>query len=77
MNTFSFNEFQTKFLKSVLLMNHLGNEMQMQHDLAARHGTALTEVFLTHDNVRVQVHGEMVKRGHEYYPEFRLSKIKQ
>ena len=75
LNTYSFDDFQIKFLKSVLLMNHLGNTIQIQHDEAAMHETAITKAFLTPEGVKVQVYGEMVKRGDEYYPEFRIYKI--
>ena len=77
LNTYTFDEFQTKFLKSALLMNHLGNAIQHQHNEAAMHETAITKAFLTPEGVKVQVYGEMVKRGNEYYPEFRIYKIKE
>ena len=64
-------------MKSALLMNHLGNAIQHQHNEAAMHETAITKAFLTPEGVKVQVYGEMVKRGNEYYPEFRIYKIKE
>lgn len=72
---FTFEDFQEKFLYSVILMNKMENYQEMNHNLAAEKDTALTEPFLTPDGVRVQVYGKMVQRGDELRPEFRMAKV--
>lgn len=75
MHSYSFDEFQLKFLYSVILMNKLQNALESNHDIAGRRKAALTRAFYTPDGVKVQVYGEMVKRGDTFYPELRLVKI--
>lgn len=75
--SYSFDEFQQKFLYSVILMNKLQNALESNHDKAGSKNTALTHAFYTPDGVKVQVYGEMVKRGDSFYPELRLVKIKE
>lgn len=50
---FTFEDFQEKFLYSVILMNKMENYQELNHNLAAEKDTALTEPFLTPDGVRV------------------------
>lgn len=76
MKTLSFDEFQSLFLYSVILMNKMQNAMEANHDMAAHYNTALTNVFTTPDGVRVQVFAKMVKRGKHIIPEFRIARIK-
>lgn len=72
---FTFEDFQEKFLYSVILMNKMENYQEMNHNLAAEKDTALTEPFLTPDGARVQVFGKMVQRGDELRPEFQMAKV--
>ncbi len=72
---FTFEEFQEKFLYSVILMNKMENYQEMNHNLAAEKNNALTEPFITPDGVKVQVFGKMVERGDELRPEFRMAKV--
>lgn len=72
---FTFEEFQKKFLYSVILMNKMENYQELNHNLAAEKNTVLTEPFMTPDGVRVQVFGKMVERGDEFRPEFRMAKV--
>lgn len=75
--TLTFDEFQSLFLHSVILMNKLENAISFFHDEAAKLNTAITKVFATPDDVKVQVFGKMVKRGKEVFPELRMVKIKE
>lgn len=72
----TFDEFQNLFLRSVILMNKMENALEMNHDTAAKTGTALTEVFKTPDGLSVRVYGRMVPRGKILSPEFSLVGIK-
>lgn len=72
---FTFEEFQERFLYSVILMNKMENYQELNHNLAAEKDTALTEPFMTPDGVKVQVFGKMVERGEELRPEFRIVKV--
>lgn len=72
---FSFEEFQEKFLYSVILMNRMENYQELNHNLAAEKNTALTEPFMTPDGVKVQVFGKMVQRGDKLWPAFRMAKV--
>lgn len=72
---YSFDEFQRIFLYSAILMNKMQNYQEENHNIAAKKNTALTEPFFTPDGVKVQVFGEMVRRGDELYPEFRMARI--
>ncbi|MBQ6198505.1 MAG: hypothetical protein IJK44_04645 [Bacteroidales bacterium] len=73
--TLSFDEFQSLFLHSVILMNKMENALETNHRMAAEKNTALTDVFMTPDGVRIQVFGELVQRGKIINPEFRIAKI--
>ena len=77
MKTLTFDEFQSYFLHSVILMNKMENAIAFNHDEAAKLNTAITESFLTPDGVRVQVFGKMVQRGKDIFPELRMAKIKE
>lgn len=72
----SFDEFQRKFLYSVILMNKMQNVLEMNHDAAGRKNTAITEAFYTPDGLKVQIYGKLQKRGDAVYPELRLVHIK-
>lgn len=76
MKTLTFDEFQSLFLHSVILMNKLENAIAFNHDEAAKLNTAITEPLTTPDGACVQVYGKMVQRGKEIYPELRMAKIK-
>lgn len=71
----SFEDFQSMFLHSVLLMNKMENALEANHNQAAKLNTALTDVFTTPDGARVQVFGEIVKRGESLHPEFKMKRI--
>jgi len=71
----TFDEFQEKFLYSVILMNKLQNKQEAEHDRAGRMNVVITMPFMSPDGVKLQVKGEMIKRGEQYYPEMRLVKI--
>lgn len=73
--SFSFEDFQQIFLYSAIMMNKMENYQEMNHNEAARNNTALTEPFLTPDGIKVQVFGNMIQRGVEMHPEFRIAKI--
>jgi len=75
--TYTFDEFQLLFLRSVILMNKLQNALELNHDEAGRMNTAITEAFMTPDGVKVQVYGQMIDRAGMLYPELRLVKIKE
>ena len=71
----TFDDFQTLFLRSVILMNKMENALEIKHDVAAKTGAALTDVFQTPDGLSVQIYGNMVTRGPIPSPEFRLVRI--
>ena len=73
--TLTFEEFQSCFLYSTLLMNRMQNCLERNHDAAARHNTALTDAFLTPDGVKVQIMAEMQKVGGKEYPRYKIVKI--
>lgn len=77
MKTLTFDEFQSLFLHSVILMNKMENAIAINHNEAAKLNTAITEAFTTPDGVRVQVFGHMVQMGKEIYPELMMVKIKE
>lgn len=74
--TLTFDEFQRMFLQSVELMNLMENALELNHIEAAKLNGVLTEPFETPEGVKVQVYGQMAKRGSMILPEFRLVKIK-
>lgn len=74
--TLTFDEFQIMFLQSVELMNLMENALELNHIEAAKLNGVLTEPFETPEGVKVQVYGQMAKRGSMILPEFRLVKIK-
>lgn len=71
----TFEEFQRKFLYSVLLMNMLHNKIAIWHDQYASLNNCLTPPFLTPEGVKCQLYGKLQNRGGTLYPEFRLVKI--
>lgn len=75
--TLTFEEFQRCFLDSVLLMNQLQNALEYHHNKAAEVNKALTEPFMTPDNVLVQVIAEMKYLAGLKYPRFRLISVKE
>lgn len=75
--TYTFDEFQSMFLYSVILMNKLQNYIEKNHNEAGKMNTAITEAFLTPDGVKVQVYGSMINRAGHIYPELRLVKINE
>lgn len=75
MKTLTFDEFQSLFLHSVILMNKMENALETNHRKAAEKNAALTDVFYTPDSVKIQVLGTFVQRGKELHPEFQIAKI--
>jgi len=73
--TISFEEFQKKFLYSVILMNRMQNALELNHERACQLNGCLTEPFLTPDGVKVQILAEIVKRGNIMHPEFKMIRI--
>lgn len=73
--TISFEEFQKKFLYSVILMNRMQNALELNHENACKLNGYLTEPFLTPDGVKVQVMAEIVKRGDIMHPTFKMVRI--
>lgn len=73
--TITFEEFQKKFLYSVILMNRMQNALELNHEKACQLNGCLTEPFLTPDGVKVQVLAEIVKRGDIMHPEFKMVRI--
>ena len=51
-------------------MNKLQNYLEINHDAAGKKNNALTKAFFTPD-------GQMVNHAGNFYPEFRLVKIKE
>lgn len=74
--TMTFDEFQRMFLQSVELMNLMENALELNHIKAAELNGVLTKPFKTPEGVKVQVYGQMAKRGSMVLPEFRLVKVK-
>lgn len=74
--TLTFNDFQKLFLKSVMLMNLMENILELNHQEAAKKNGPLTKPFLSPDGIKLQVYGNMVKRGSMIHPEFQLVKVK-
>ena len=72
----TFDEFQRMFLQSVELVNLMENALELNHIEAAKLNSVLTEPFKTPEGVKVQVYGQMAKRGSMILPEFRLVKVK-
>lgn len=58
-------------------MNKLQNYLEINHDAAGKKNNALTKAFFTPDGLQVQVYGQMVNHAGNFYPEFRLVKIKE
>lgn len=75
MKTLTFDDFQSLFLHSVILMNKMENVLEVNHKMAAETNRALTDVFTTPDGVRVQVLGKLIQRGKILNPEFQIAKI--
>lgn len=70
--TFSFEEFQKKFLYSVVLMNKMQNALESKHDRACKINGYLTPSFNTSDGVKVRIIAKMEKRANIMCPEFRM-----
>ena len=75
MTTISFDEFQRKFLYSVVLMNKMQNMLEENHDNACQLEGYLTQPFLTPDGIKVKIKAGFVKRGNIMSPEFRMVRI--
>lgn len=73
--TYSFDDFQSLFLKSAFLMNLMENMLETNHRAAAEKNTAITEPFLTPDGLNVQVYAELKKTGNTISPRFRIVKV--
>lgn len=73
--TIQFEDFQEKFLYSVILMNKLQNAQELNHDSFASQGKTLTDTFLTPDGVSVQIEGVNVRNDACVFPEFRMVHI--
>lgn len=73
----SFEEFQEKFLYSVILMNRLQNAQEGNHDRACNMNRIITETFDTPDGVNVKVIAEIINRGDSSFPVFRMVKVEQ
>lgn len=73
--TISFNDFQRKFLYSVILMNRMQNALELNHENACSINGCLTPPFLTPDGVKVQIIAEIVKRGDIMHPVFRMVRV--
>ena len=58
-------------------MNKMENILELNHDTAAKTGTALTDVFKTPDGLSVQVYGRVVTRGKTLSPEFSIVGIQE
>lgn len=69
---FSFEEFQKKFLYSVILMNKMQNALESKHDRACKINGYLTSPFYTTDGVKVRIVAKMEKRANIMCPEFRM-----
>lgn len=74
--SYTFEDFQTLFLKTTLIMHLMENMLETNHNDAAKKGTALTEAFMTPDGVKVQVYAYMQNRGDLIRPEFKIVKVK-
>ena len=73
--TFSFEEFQKKFLYSVILMNKMQNALEANHDRACEMNGCLTKPFKTPDGVTVQIITEIIKRGDSTLHAFKMIRI--
>ena len=56
--TISFDDFQTKFLYSVILMNRMQNAQEGNHNSFCEENRIITKPFITPDGVKVQVKAE-------------------
>lgn len=72
---YTFEDFQTLFLKTVLIMHLMENMLETIHNEAAKKESALTEAFMTLDGVKVQIYANMQKRGGTIRPEFKMVRI--
>lgn len=73
----SFEEFQYKFLYSVILMNKMQNAIELNHEVACCINGCLTRPFMTPDKVEVQVFGKLININGKAYPKYELVKIKR
>ncbi len=74
--TYTFEEFQSRFIYSVVLMNKLQNYLELSHNDVAANNT-ITEPFLTPDDMMVQVYANMIERSGQLYPKFRLIRVNE
>lgn len=68
----SFENFQKKFLFSVILMNRLQNAQEGNHDAACNENREITEPFYTPDGVKVKIKAEMIRKGEVSFPVFKM-----
>lgn len=71
----SFDEFQTLFLYSVILMNKMQNFLEGNHKIAVSSCGALTESFSLPNGMTVQIFSEEVGRGKKLFHELRMYRI--
>lgn len=70
--TISFDDFQKKFLYSVVLMNRMQNALESNHDNACHKNALITKPFLTPDGVKVQIKAECIQKGTMSLPRYRM-----
>lgn len=70
--TISFDDFQDKFLYSVVLMNKMQNALERNHDNACLENAFITKPFLTPDGVKVQIKAECIQKGTMSFPRYRM-----
>lgn len=71
----TFEEFQKKFLYSVILMNKMQNAMEKSHDFLCSLDSFVTESFFTPDGIKVRVKATIVGNESHSFPEFRMYRI--
>jgi len=72
--TISFDDFQRKFLYSVILMNKMQIALEQNHNELCRNG-CITKPFLTPDGIKVQVKAEMLIMGDKKRPAYKIVRI--
>lgn len=72
----SFDEFQQKFLYSVILMNLMHNALESNHDKACCMNALLTDPFYTPDGIKIQIKAEHTQQGTINHFAFRMIPIK-
>lgn len=71
----SFDDFQKKFLYSVILMNKMQNKLELCHDAACQANGPITQPFTTPDGVRVQIYADNLIIGNTTYPKYRIVRV--